>query len=400
MPCLLEHLLHDTGIQVDVATAQPGFRDDDFVENGVRYFVFGQPRFQPIFEYRQRDLDRCRDLVREQKPDLVHIHGSERFFGLLAARGLINVPALISIQGLVEACLPAFFGALSPAEALRSHRLIELATGRGVFWRYREYSRGAVFGREILANAKVFMGRTAWDRAQLAAVNPSATYYHGDEVLRPQFSNAAWDLSTVDRHTVIFTNAGSEPRRGVEVLLRAMQIVRRQVPSAELRIAGTLGDRRGYDRFLQRMIIDTGLAGSIQQLGYLSAEKMAAQLERAHVFALPSFIENSSNSLCEAMQVGVPSVASYVGGIPSLVDHNQTGLMFPPGDPAVLASSILRIFRDGDLAVRLSRAARAEASQRHAPAHVVSQVMQAYREITATQEGVPHGQAASCSESR
>lgn len=397
MTCLLDHLLRNGGVEVDVVTAHPGLKEDEFSANGVRHVVIAQPRFDSIFEARQRDLDRCVELVQRLNPDLVHVHGSERFFGLLATREMIKVPALISIQGLVDACLPVFFGSLSPREIWESETWFEVATRRGLLWRYRDYLKGAALGREILANGKAFMGRTDWDRAHLASVNPGAAYFHGDEILRPQFYGPRWELNACDRHSVIFTNAGSEPRRGIEVLVDAMQIVRREFPDAELRLAGTLGNRRGYDRFLRRRIVQAGLENSIRYLGFLNADQMVEQLRCAHAFALPSFMENSSNSLCEAMLAGLPCAASYAGGIPSLIDHERTGLMFPAGDAPLLAESIQRIFRDDELASCLGRSARAAASERHAPARIVAQVMQAYETLAGSSQGVQH---VSYSESR
>lgn len=377
IPSLLDELSRIPGLQLETVTVSQGFSDDSFEEAGIRHHVLGQPKYQPFFECRQKDLDRCIDLVRERTPDLIHIHGTERFFGLLPARNLISTPCVISIQGLLGPYLPAFFGALSPMDVWRSHRWIELATRRGLLWRYRDYSIGARQEREILAGAKAFMGRTDWDRAHVQSVNPAANYYHVGEMLRPTFAESRWDISQCERHTVIFTNAG-EPRRGTEVLLDAIRIVRQHYPSAKLLLAGNIGNRRGYERFLLRKIDDSGLSPAVEFLGYLDANAMTRQLSRAHVFSISSYIENSPNSLCEAMRQGLPCVASYAGGIPSLVDHGRTGLLFPCGDAALLADSILRIFRDDELASNLGRAARDEATYRHAPERVVSQLMAAY----------------------
>jgi glycosyltransferase involved in cell wall biosynthesis len=197
------------------------------------------------------------------------------------------------------------------------------------------------------------------------------------EILRPEFRAAQWRLPRCEPHTIIFTNAG-EPRRGAETLLRALPIVRREFPDARLLLGGGIGTRHGYERYLRRTIAAGGLSSCVEFLGYLDAPAMARALTRAHVFAIASFLENSPNSLCEAMQTGMPCVASYAGGIPSLVEHNRTGLLFPPGDAPLLASAILRIFRDGALAERLGKAARAEATARHDPDAVVSQLLGAY----------------------
>jgi len=210
-------------------------------------------------------------------------------------------------------------------------------------------------------------------------------------VLRQTFREHRWDIDQCERHTVIFTNAG-EPRRGTEVLLRAMLTVRREFPDAKLRLAGQIGTRRGYDRFLRRMIAESGLSQTVEFLGYLDGSAMARELCRAHVFAISSYVENSPNSLCEAMQVGLPCVATYTGGIPSLVDHGRTGLLFPNGEAALHADMILRIFRDDHLACRLSRSARAEASQRHAPQRVISQLLNTYNDVIANGQEAYHGQ--------
>jgi glycosyltransferase involved in cell wall biosynthesis len=379
-------------MEVEVATVYPGFQDDQFEEDGVKHFVIGQPRWPYIFFHcRKRDLDRCVELVRERDPDIIHIHGTERFYGLMAARNLISTPCVISLQGLLGPYLPTFFGALSAGDLWRSHTLLELATMRGLFGLHRGFERAARQEREILIGAESFMGRTDWDRAHVRCSNSKANYYHVGEVLRQTFREHRWDIDQCERHTVIFTNAG-EPRRGTEVLLRAMLTVRREFPDAKLRLAGQIGTRRGYDRFLRRMIAESGLSQTVEFLGYLDGSAMARELCCAHVFAISSYVENSPNSLCEAMQVGLPCVATYTGGIPSLVDHGRTGLLFPTGDAALLADMILRIFRDDDLACRLSRAARAEASQRHAPQRVISQLLNTYNDVIANGQEAYHGQ--------
>ena len=387
MTVLLEHLVRTPGLEIEVATIYPGLRDESFEEGGVRYILNGQPKLPGIFFHcRNKDLQRTVEIVRERAPDLVHIHGTERFFGLIAARRLISTPCVISLQGLLGACAPRFFGALSPGDICRCTRVLELATRRGLLWQYEAYLRGARYEREILAGATAFLGRTDWDLAQIRSVNATASYCHVGEVLRPAFQERRWDLSECVRRTIIFTNAG-EPRRGTETLVQAMLTVRREFPDARLRLVGSRGAYRGYARFLQRMIDRLGLSEAIEFLGYLDGSAMARELSRAHAFVLPSYIENSPNSLCEAMQVGLPCVATYAGGIPSLVDGGRTGLLFPAGDAALLARAILRIFRDDDLARRLSRQAREEALERHAPRRIVSQVLDAYARATGNRQG-------------
>ena len=383
---LLECLPRSADLQIEIATVYPGLRNEQFEEDGVRYFVIGQPKTANIFFHcRRQDLQACASLVHERQPDLVHIHGTERFYGLLSARKLINTPTVISIQGLLTAYQQFFFGALSFRDTWKSNRLIELCSRRGLYWLHHEYWRGARQEQEILAGAEAFLGRTDWDRAYVHCANPDAPYYHVGELLRPPFKDTVWNVSKCDRHSVIFTNCG-HPRRGTETLIAALPLISRHFPDLHVRLAGHIGARRGYDRFLRRHIAGSGFADKITFLGYLDANAMAGHLANSHVFAISSYSENSPNSLCEAMQVGMPSVASYAGGIPSLIQHNHTGLLFPTGDAAMLAHAIIEIFRNDDLACRLGQSARSHASRRHDPKTVTSDLLSAYNDVLSSRK--------------
>lgn len=379
MSCLLAHLSAQPGVSVEVATAYPGVPDQEFEDAGTRHFILRQPRFQPFFRATKRDLERVASLVRERRPDIVHIHGTERFYGLLPARGLIAPPSLISLQGFLGPCVRDFFGTLRPIDIVRSQSLLETLTRRGLLWRRHDFAEGARNEAEVLAHAPGFLGRTEWDRAIVGAANPLARYFHVGETLRDCFSERRWKLNSIRRHSIVFTNSGM-PLRGTEVLIEALSIVRRSFPAATLRLAGHFNLKHGYQRFLQRRIARAGLASHVELLGALDGESMAAELAQAHVFAIASFVENSPNSLCEAMLMGLPCVASHTGGIGSLVTHNQDGLLYPAGDAALLAASIMRVFENDDLAVRLGESAHLSAAIRHDPRLVLQQLNNAYSE--------------------
>lgn len=65
---------------------------------------------------------------------------------------------------------------------------------------------------------------------------------------------------------------------------------------------------------------------------------------KSQVFVLPSSIENSPNSLGEAMLLGVPCIASDVGGVRCLMTHSVEGLIYPADDPRLLAYDICEMF--------------------------------------------------------
>ncbi len=389
MGVLRDAVRADDGISLGVVTAFPGLPNTEFSEDGVRYYAVGQPRRYPAFGCRRQDLIRCAQIVEEFAPDLLHIHGTERFYGLLRSRELTGVPTVISLQGLMGPCatFTGTFGALSPTEILAATRPAELVMRLGLLWGYRDLRLAAKREVEILAAADGVLGRTDWDRAYARSRCPDAVYRPVGELLRPQFVQTRWSAGQCRRHSVIFTNAG-HPRRGVETLIEAVAILRREFPDISLRLAGTISRRSGYGRALRRRIVRTGLAPCTEMLGFLEGDKLARELASAHVFTICSYVENSPNSLAEAMTVGMPCVASCVGGIPSMVDHGGTGLLFPAGDPYLLATAIRRVFTDDHRAIQMGDAARRVALDRHDPERVAGQLLDAYAGVLSRRSSV------------
>lgn len=377
---LARALRNEPEIQLTVATACAGLPDLAFKRDGVEYRVVGLRRKLVHWTGGNEGLGRCARIVKQNQPDLVHIHGTERMFGLIGARRWVTPPVVISLQGLIGPIARKVFGSLTWGQIIRCHRFLEVVRGTGLAHQSLSYRKCGRREKVILQGNKYFMGRTEWDQAHLLALNPDAKYYHCGEILREEFFNNEWSPSTCQRHNLIFTNA-SGPLRGVEDILAAALILRREFPDLRLRLAGAVDGRSGYERFLRSRVRQLGLETCLEHLGYLDAGRMALELARSHVFVIASHIENSPNSLSEAQLTGLPCVATYAGGIPSLVQHEKTGLLFPVGDAPMLASRIRTIFLDDALAMALGAAARARARERHDPKLVLDQTLAAYRAV-------------------
>ena len=134
---------------------------------------------------------------------------------------------------------------------------------------------------------------------------------------------------------------------------------------------------------IRRRLARTELGGAVDLLGVLQANEIACELKRASLFVHSSHIDNSPNALCEALLLGVPSVASDVGGIPTLTTDGKNALLYPDRDPFMLAAAIDRLLRDRQLAAELGRTARAEALLRHDPASIAHRVARVYAEVIA-----------------
>lgn len=108
---------------------------------------------------------------------------------------------------------------------------------------------------------------------------------------------------------------------------------------------------------------------------------MVEQCFKANVFVSSSTIENSSNSITEAMMVGTPVIASYVGGTPSLIEHKKTGFLYPCDASYLLAYYVISIFEDDEMAIRLSHNAYHVMKMRHDREKILHQLRTIYDEI-------------------
>ncbi|MBW1699631.1 MAG: glycosyltransferase [Deltaproteobacteria bacterium] len=315
-----------------------------------------------------KELDLCIDVVEDFNPDIIHVHGTEHFYGLIAAH--ISQPVVISLQGILIPYVKVYWGNLPIARRLLLPQEI---------WQYWMMKQGARREKQIFANNFFFQGRTDWDRSETERLSPQRVYFSDGEIMREEFYSAEWSIESMEKHHIYITTS-AHPYKGTNVLIEAFARVRERFPDARLNIGGPI-PLNGVGGYLRKIVKKLGLEDCVEFLGFLFADKIVQELLRAHVFVLPSFIENSTSSLAEAQLVGTPCVAAAAGGVPSMVDDGRTGLLFPRGDVYALASSVERIFTDDKLAVDLSRSARSAAAKRHDPRRIVNKQLSIYREV-------------------
>ena len=173
-------------------------------------------------------------------------------------------------------------------------------------------------------------------------------------------------------------------RKGLHVLIEALS---RTQSSCELLLAGGDWDAPGYPQQLKAMAAAAGLSSRIHFQNH--RPDVGAVLSDADVFVLPSLSEARPRSIIEAMSLGVPVIASDVGGIPSLVGHEETGLLVPAGDPNRLALAIDRLVQSHDLRDRLAVAARAHAARECRADRTAIEYVRLYRRLVADRTGAP-----------
>jgi glycosyltransferase involved in cell wall biosynthesis len=96
---------------------------------------------------------------------------------------------------------------------------------------------------------------------------------------------------------------------------------------------------------------------------WITAEERDHLLQAADIYVLPSYFEGVPMSILEAMAAGLPVIATRVGGVPEIVEHEQTGLLIDAGDVTALARQIERLTRDEALRLRFGQAGRKSAER-------------------------------------
>ena len=376
-------------LQIGIAWASDGVQQyEQFEDAGMAYYLIPQHplparknnKISKIWLHLKRilnlvrrhnyinELEYCVRAVDDFKPDLVHVWGTELFYGLIS--NMIDSPVLIRFQGLLSVIRDDYWGGVKWRERIfMPNEMLD----------YIDLCNRARTEIMIIRQNKYFEGRTFWDHSHLREHNTVASYYDIPVMMRKSFYEAKWSIENATKHMVYIT-ARSQPLKGTTCLIQAINIIRRYVPDVHLRIGGLI-TRTGYGSLLKRMVCDLGLEDHVTFLGTLSEGDIISELLNSHVYVLSSYIENECNSLIEAQMVGVPCVAAYVGGVTSTVTDHVTGLMFHKGDSATLAMNIRRIFDDDVLALSLSQEARNNAHNRYAKEVIVSSTLSAYKDI-------------------
>jgi len=163
-------------------------------------------------------------------------------------------------------------------------------------------------------------------------------------------------------------------RKGVEVLLEAMRELR-CLEGARLLIAGD-GEHRVA---LERRASELELGPAVRFLGRCDAARVRGLLRGARALVVPSIYEGMPLVVLEAMEAGVPVIASAVSGIPEVVEDGATGWLVPPEAPEALAEALAAALADPAEAARRGAAGRRRIDERFRPAHAAAAWMRQVR---------------------
>lgn len=324
--------------------------------------------------------------------DVIHIMGTEYGHSLsavLAAESCGQIKkTVVSIQGMVSVYAKHTYANL-PLDVLKAWTIRDFIRMNNPIKAKETMELRGTYEIQAIQKVHHIMGRTDWDKACTMEINPESEYHFCNETLRPEFYSGNWDYDKCQKHS-IFMSQGYNSIKGMHYMLEALSIIKRFYPDVKLHITGISPLSRNwierqknsvYVNYLEKCIRQNGLEGSIEFLGSLNAEEMKKQYLLANVFASPSSIENSPNSVGEAMILGTPTVSSDVGGVKNMLTHGLEGYLYQHDAPYMLAFYIMNLFESKEQCLRFSKNAKQHAKKTHDPSRNLNDLIGIYNAI-------------------
>lgn len=337
-------------------------------------------RNKPISKNDDKWLPKMLNVVEDVKPDLIHIHGTEERFGLIQEL-VKDIPIVFSIQGIVSPYKEKYFSGFSKDFIKRQEGLFEKLRGLSELKFYKDFEIRVQREKKYLQKARYIIGRTFWDETVTGLFNSQRLYFVGDEILRKEFYDAGWKKENWSSPLVLVSTISPGPYKGIETLLKTASILKH---NSRFPFVWKVIGLSNSDKWVKMAVKLTGISPdscNVELCGRMTSERMAPLMQQCDIYSHVSHIENSPNSVCEAMLLGMPVIATYVGGTPSMLDNQKEGMLVQDGDPYSLASTINWLHGHFSEARVMGNNARTRALLRHDPKRIGDELVNTYSYI-------------------
>ena len=399
--------------KIELGVCFPDSGDFDCIKDvfeNVNFYSFHEDLNHPEV-YDANIETELKNIVDDFKPDVIHIFGTE-FPHCLAMVRICDDKnkILIGMQGVCKEIADEYMAHL-PGWVQNKVTFRDFLKKDSVLDQQKKFIKRAENEKKALEAIKHVTGRTKFDYEAVKKINPSIVYYSMNETMRNDFYNDEWDSNKTRPHS-IFVAQGDYPIKGLHFVLDALKELTKRYEDAHLYIAGnsiigsiscdeitkrandagtaknslkrfvpTFFKETAYGRYLRCKIKKEHLENHVTCLGRLSANQMKEEYLGSSVFVCASYVENSPNSLGEAMLLGMPIVVSNAGGIPSMVDDKVEALVTPKGDYVSLFKAVSNIWDNEQEAVMRGKAARKRALTVHDAEKNFKRLMEIYNDI-------------------
>lgn len=308
----------------DVAPNQPS--DKYYKGVQIHRFPFWDPKSYTNIDILMEIRKSVADIRRTFMPDLVHVNGvgSSDLFHMTTAK-THPAPLLISLHGewryLVAGCDSLAAQTLRAGDWVAGCSEAILKLGRQLV-------------PEIAAHSSVI-----YNSLELPSPRPEPLPF--------------------DPPSLLFVGRLYSPEKGCDLVLAAFASIVERFPRAHLVIAGDGPDRTG----LEREVRELNITHAVEFLGWVDNDKIPSLMNAATVVVIPSRKEAFGLVALEAALMSRPAVASFVGGLPEVVVHGETGLLFEKDDSKALGDAIAYLLSHPEISVMMGQQARRRAQE-------------------------------------
>ena len=360
---------------------------DKCVQHGVTYYPMVNKPYSLMskilckyhfnnFEYERREwnniIEQMQQVINDFNPDIIEIFGTELPFSLIGTK--TSIPVVVHIQGLLT---PYWDTYLYPKMSHISYVLFDWNPIR-MYYRFLElqgFKRSSWREKEEVKRVSHFIGRTEWSKSVINAMNPTAVHHYGGEILRDVFYEDSY--RTIPSNLIIVSTLSKPMYKGFDMVLKTARILKE---SYEVDFCWKVFGN--VDPLIAENV--TGIKHeevNVQLVGVIDANILRNEMLNASVYVHTSYIDNSPNSVCEAQILGLPVVATNVGGLSSLIKEGQTGYLVPANDPYQMAFKIDMMFKDKNLNEKIGMNAKMVAVGRHDKKTITDELIKTYINI-------------------
>lgn len=338
--------------------------------------------------YNKSFIKYWKNVVEDFKPDIVNIHGTEYTHALSFVRTYADkIPTVISLQGVLSAIKDKDLGGLTKFEILKNKTLKEWIKFNGILENHYLHVKNAKSENEMLNKVNHCIVVDNWHHAMAYKINPKLKVYRVDYNLRENFYSAEkWNIDKIERYSIT-TNPGGTALKGLHVLLKAVYKLKKEYPNVKVKVPGMSKDGKnlcvtsGYSKYISKLIKKLQLQDNVVFLGSQTSEQIEKNLLSSHVLVVPSSIEGPSLILREGMHLGVPTIASFRGGMADFINDKVNGCLFDFCELDYLVLKLKQIFDDDNFAQSLSKSAIEKCVKAHDRQKNYSDYIRAITEI-------------------
>lgn len=271
--------------------------------------------------------------IRSFKPDIVHFHT----MGQLSPSSVFalgSTPGVLTVHGPEEYTLGLLQWFL-PSRIFNGAITIKNLTAEGKFhYFYYRFFQRPLYKLAFRKHLKFLIAPSNYMAEELARENYSVAIkqiYNGINLPAPRPLPNNKQLLYVGR---------LEHVKGVDVLLRAMKDVVKQIPEARLVIVGDGNSRKELETYTE----NNDLQNVVTFKGWVQNNQVANEYEASSAVVIPSIWPENLPTVCiEALAIGRPVIGSKTGGIPELIQDGKTGQIVEPGSAVDLTDAIVKI---------------------------------------------------------